>query len=351
VVSQAALELGVIQGTGDLGADVYAATEPNLIQLTALLKKAGRDLVDEANWTHLRQEYAILTESPATAMANGHQTWGAYVLPTDWRNMVDQSGWNRTTRLPLSGPLSEQEWQYLASRLTGVVWTVLFRPMQGLLYLYPSSNTPAGQEIVMAYKSSNWAITQEAFSSLDATGTWKPATTYSQNTIVISDGPQGAYTKFIYRCVSPGVSGAYGPDPAMAGTFAGFGGGPNPYIPKTSGTLVDGTCVWNWVGAVAVGGGIGSARSATITCGFSDTPSSGVDQLMFDEALLVAKLKLLWLNAKGFDSEDAKREYTDVLSRIISNDQAAPKLNLTRGNMVTDRLMGGQNFPITGYGS
>ena len=263
VVTQAALELGIVQGSGDLGADVYTATEPNLIQLTALLKKAGRDLVDEANWTHLRQEFSVLTEAASTAQANKHQTWGAYVLPTDWRNMIDQSGWNRTTRLPMAGPLSEQEWQFLSSRLTGVVWTVLFRPMQGLMYLYPSSNTPAGQEIVMAYKSANWVIPNAAVNSLV---TWGVSTRYYQNSIVMNDGPRGAFTKFLYRCVAPGTSGTDGPDPAMAGTVAGAGGGTAPYIPKTSGALVDGTCVWNWIGAAAAGGGLVNSLGQSTIC-------------------------------------------------------------------------------------
>lgn len=90
------------------------------------------------------------------AAASAGSLTTVYGLPSDWRDMVDQSGWNRTTRLPLGGPLSAQEWQYLKGRLQGVVFTVLFRPMAQALYLYPDTNLPVGHTIALEYESSNW---------------------------------------------------------------------------------------------------------------------------------------------------------------------------------------------------
>src|SRR5690348_10170041 len=104
VIVQAALELGLIQSDQDLGEDAYTSTDPNVAQLRAFLKKVGRNLVDEFQWEQLRAEWSITTLGNVL-----HPRTGAYAMPPDWRGMRDQSGWNRTQRLPMGGPLSEQE--------------------------------------------------------------------------------------------------------------------------------------------------------------------------------------------------------------------------------------------------
>jgi hypothetical protein len=76
--------------------------------------------------------------------------------------MIDQTWWNRTNRLPLGGPLSPQEWQYLKARLVGVVFTVLFRPLDGQISLYPDTNTPGGYDIAFEYVSRWWVGTSTA---------------------------------------------------------------------------------------------------------------------------------------------------------------------------------------------
>lgn len=334
VLSQAAVELGLVQSPDDLGDNAYDSTDANVIQLRHLLKKVGRDLVAEAQWTQLRQEYSILTESAADATTNSHQTLGAFVLPADFAEMLDQTGWNRTNRLPLGGALSEQEWQYLASRLAGVVWTVLFKPKQGLFWLYPSTSTPAGQAITFAYKSSWWV--QDVTAAL--------ALTYSSADDVLAGelaqgiGAGGSIVGQLYRCVQPGTTGASGdPDPAAS---------TSPYLPTTSGALVDGTVVWNWMGALIL-----TADGYGMSCGNSGTPSHGANQLMFDEELLVAGVKYEWLNAKGFDSTNAWSEFQDALERAKGADSPSPILSLNGTGVVRDRLLGTLNIPITGFGS
>ena len=76
--------------------------------------------------------------------------------------MIDQTWWNRTNRLPVGGPVSPQEWQYLKARMVGVVFNVLFRPMDRSITLYPNTNTPAGFEIAFEYCSSCWVSTAAA---------------------------------------------------------------------------------------------------------------------------------------------------------------------------------------------
>jgi len=114
IINDALVEVGLAAV-----ADPFADSDSNVIQMCTLLKSKGREILRQRFWTQMRGEHTFTTVA-------GTPT---YALPSDFHSMVDQSGWNRTNRLPLGGPLSPQEWQYLKSRLANVVFTVLFRPM------------------------------------------------------------------------------------------------------------------------------------------------------------------------------------------------------------------------------
>jgi hypothetical protein len=141
IISDAMVELGLTAVS-----DPFASDDSNATQMCTLLKAVGREVLHQHQWTILRKEYAFTTV----------QGTATYPLPSDFHEMLDQSGWNRTNRLPLGGPLSAQEWQYLKARLVNVVFTVLFRPMAGAIYLYPDTNTPGGYSIAFEYQSSGW---------------------------------------------------------------------------------------------------------------------------------------------------------------------------------------------------
>ena len=145
IINDTALEVG-LGGSVSTVPDPFASTDPNVLQLIALLKSSGRELTRERNWNYLRKEHSFTTVLGQSV----------YSLPNDYHNMIDQTWWNRTNRLPLGGPLSAQEWQYLKARLVGVVFTVLFRPMDRAITIYPDTNTPAGYDIAFEYNSAFW---------------------------------------------------------------------------------------------------------------------------------------------------------------------------------------------------
>jgi hypothetical protein len=156
IVNDAAVEIGLSEVT-----DPYASTDANIIQLCRLLKSCGREMVHMHDWTHLRKEYTFTTVA-------GTDT---YALPADFHDMLDQTWWNRTNRLPVGGPLSAQEWQYLKARLVGVVFTVLFRKMNQQIVLYPDgTSTPGGYDIAFEYNSAYWVsvVATPTVLSLDA---------------------------------------------------------------------------------------------------------------------------------------------------------------------------------------
>lgn len=139
VVSDAAAELGL--GTVS---DVFASTDANVVQLRTLLKSTGRKLGKLRRWRQLVKEHTFLTTS-------GEDT---YTLPAGFVSMVDQSGWNRTQRMPLN-PLEPQAWQYLEAGGIGLTLTAYFRPRDLTLQLWPAS-PPAGETIAFEYVSRYW---------------------------------------------------------------------------------------------------------------------------------------------------------------------------------------------------
>lgn len=141
LISDAAIELGLV--STDI-TDPFASTDANILQLLRLLKKAGRELAKHREWKHLQKEYTFSTTS-------GTNT---YALPSDFRKMVDQSSWNRTTDFPVGGPLDGQEWQYFQAVTTASLISKFYRIWQGQLYLYP---TPTATEtIAFEYQSTSW---------------------------------------------------------------------------------------------------------------------------------------------------------------------------------------------------
>lgn len=150
IVSDAAVQLGL----GAI-ADAWASTDANVTLLRSLLKDLGQDLVKEREWSHLRSEYQL-----------GLVGQERYPLPTDFRALVEQTGWNRTTRFPVNA-VSAQEYSYLMARPAGVTLQVLFRPYQGELQVYPASAT--GQQLAFEYISTSWVRQDgDSFPTFDA---------------------------------------------------------------------------------------------------------------------------------------------------------------------------------------
>ncbi len=146
VVSQAGRELGLI--SADV-ADPYASSDPNVLQLCSLLTSAGREIIREKNWSQ-----SLVATTFATV--GGQEE---YTLPADFMRMMPQSQWNRTTRLPLGGPLSPQEWEYLSARVVVVNLRILFRPQNLKIHIFGGSSIPNAHTIAYEYMSSYWVKT------------------------------------------------------------------------------------------------------------------------------------------------------------------------------------------------
>ena len=303
IINDAAVEIGLSAVT-----DPFTSQDANFAQLVKLLKSCGRELVQARNWTYLRKEYSFTTTTNKSI----------YPLPADFLRMYDQSGWNRTNRLPLGGPLSAQEWQYLKARLVGVVFTVLFRPVNRTIQLYPDTSTPGGYVIAFEYGTSYWV--QSPTGTNTTASAWSGATVYAVGDTVRHAATGSGFWTVLYAA---GVVGAASPATT------------NP-SPSIGDSVTDsGGTIWSY--------------NETVTL---DAPIAATDVIWFNPLLVVRALKLAFLKAKGLDTTAAEQDYAATLNAVMGMDNPGKVLNLNRTSMDPSTVMvGGQSVPITGFGS
>lgn len=271
---------------------VANASDPQIVQLYALLNRLGNDISRQAQWQRLNNEYVLTTQAitqsgtitAGSAVITGipdtsalSTDWGIlgsgiepfaqivsvdsatqvtmnmvasqsatadltfsrtqYPLPSDWLMQIPQTEWDRTNRWPLLGPKSPQEWQSFKS---------------GIVYAGP----------------------RERFRIL-------------QNTIAINPPPPNGLM-FAFEYISTGW------------VISAAGARQNKYLADT-------------------------------------------DSAIFPDSLLITGLKSLWKVAKGLDGSFDLGEFRVLLETIKSQDRSAPKLSLSPyGGSV---LMTGYNLP------
>lgn len=144
ILNRVAVEIGM-----NPVADPYSSNDPLFIQMRTLLNVAGEEMIQAYPWELMVKEAQITTLSTDS---------GDYPLPNDFLYMINQTGWERSQNVPLFGPLSPQDWQYLLGRdlVTSTIYAS-FRLQEGLLRLFPQP-PPDGLDIHYEYISKNWVL-------------------------------------------------------------------------------------------------------------------------------------------------------------------------------------------------
>ena len=128
-------------------ADPWADQAQHFLQLRYLLQTAGEELTLAHIWEWQQASHSILTNVLDT---------GDYDLPSDFIQMIDQTGWERSENVPLFGPLSAQDWTYLLGRdLVSHTIYASFRIKEGKFSIFPQP-PPQGLDINFEYQSKNW---------------------------------------------------------------------------------------------------------------------------------------------------------------------------------------------------
>ena len=142
ILNRVAAEVGIAPT-----ASPYGSQDPSFIQMQYLINTAGEELLMAYPWEILVKETNIQTQDGDT---------GDYPLPDDFFSMINQTGWERSENVPLFGPLSPQDWQYLLGRdlVTSTIYAS-FRLNEGEFKVFPQP-PPEGLDIHYEYLSKNW---------------------------------------------------------------------------------------------------------------------------------------------------------------------------------------------------
>lgn len=147
------LEL-VQQVTGELGVNqpsfVIGNNDPQIVQFLALVNRLGRDIAKQYEWQRLNKEFSVTT-------VQGTPT---YALPSDWLYQINQTEWDRTSRWPLIGPATTQEWQIYKSAIISEGPNLRFRIANGFLEVDPPTG---GLDLSFFYVSRNWIDGADGF--------------------------------------------------------------------------------------------------------------------------------------------------------------------------------------------
>jgi len=165
IINAVALEVGLLPSSDPVG----DSTE-TFVQLTGLLTSAGQEMVELHPWQVLRRiiNCTVVGGETNTLLGNGVNigVQGVYELPENFSYMFDQTGWDKSNRVAMGGPLDAQDWSYLDGRdLVSQSIYASFRVVEGKMYLFP--NPPPEINFRFEYINRNWVLEPEVPSPTD----------------------------------------------------------------------------------------------------------------------------------------------------------------------------------------
>jgi len=128
-------------------AAVAGSTDRQVVQLMAIANEEGLSLARRHAWQALTEEASFVTVNANVQTATP--------IPADLDRFIPNSFFNRTTRRPLTGPISPREWQWIQAQPVYSTVYLAFRERTGQFLVAPAP--PAGQAVYYEYVSRNWA--------------------------------------------------------------------------------------------------------------------------------------------------------------------------------------------------
>ena len=125
---------------------VAGSSDKQVIQLLALANEEGASLARRHPWQALMAQQTFTTvAAPAQPVA----------LPADFDRFVPNSVFNRSTRRPMTGPITPRQWQWIQAQPVYSSAYLAFRERTGQVLIAPTP--PAGETIAYEYLSKAWA--------------------------------------------------------------------------------------------------------------------------------------------------------------------------------------------------
>ena len=227
LMQQTSSELGLVAPTY-----VAGNTQQDVIQLLALMNRAGYNLIKEYDWRALQKEYRFYTQAITTTgdgvdgsynLLNVANTTGLstkwqvtgtgipqdcsivsvsgstvtlnqplqatnvgidltfgqmeYDLPSDYETITDRTHWDKTKHWEMLGPQDAQQWQWLKSGYISTGPRVRWRIYGEYFHIWPLMNTQ--EYLGYEYRSKGWAES--------STGTVKNSFTADTDTTFLDD--------------------------------------------------------------------------------------------------------------------------------------------------------------------
>lgn len=157
IVARAGVQCGFLSlNAAQIAAyDPFSSTDPNVLQVLALLDALGMELAGQINH-HLRKEWSLTTAASATS----------YAMPADYAEMVPETGWDRTSKFALGGPASPAVGQFLVAWGGPIVTRIPYQ-MKGNLITFPVAPSD-GLNLAGEYLSTYWIQTAASGTGPDA---------------------------------------------------------------------------------------------------------------------------------------------------------------------------------------
>lgn len=143
---------------------VYGSTDKQVVQLKALLEEEGLDLSKRGAWNKM------VIQAAHTTTAAEDQGAMTTIASNGFNYILNETFWDRTTMLPICGPVDAREWQAVkAMNFTGPRYR--YRIRGGKLLITP---TPAASlSWYFEYVTENWitdstGVTYKSYFTADA---------------------------------------------------------------------------------------------------------------------------------------------------------------------------------------
>lgn len=139
IVERASAELGL--SSPEVG---FGSTDQLGIQATALINSLGENLMAAHDWQNL--------EKVATLAGDGVND--SFAMPADFGRIVNQTLWSTSDRLPVSGPMTPQQWGWVKYGIVADDILYRYRIIDNKLVIFPAPGL--GEQFKFFYISKNW---------------------------------------------------------------------------------------------------------------------------------------------------------------------------------------------------
>ena len=150
IVDRACNELGL--ATSSLVPGLINATGT---QSLSLLNTLGDDLVTAHDWQFLEGIVDLV----------GDGVTSEFDLPADYGRTVNQTLWSTNNKLPMEGPMSQQQWGWLNYGIVSVGVFYRYRILNNKMAVFPALR--AGEHVKFYYIKKAWVIDQDTVTMKD----------------------------------------------------------------------------------------------------------------------------------------------------------------------------------------